>query len=129
MKQPLASVLLGAAILVILSGCGRTATPESIAKDKLAQFNELATVLENAKSIDDVKPKIDAILAKFSDLEKQAEALKIPEAKQKEMQASLKAEMTKTAGRMMAAMMKLAVSDPKGIEKLHDSMQKFAIGK
>lgn len=130
MKSFLTSSLARVALLVTLSGCsGGTATPESLAKDSVARVNELATLLENAKSIDDVKPKIDAVMAKLSDLTKQAEALKIPEEKRRQVQESIKPQMDEAGGRMMKAMLKLAVLDPKGMERLSDAMQKFAIEK
>jgi hypothetical protein len=125
MKQTSVSLLLGVAFAVSLSGCGG-ATPESLAKESTGQMNELATVLENAKSVDEAKPKLDPIVAKLSDLKKRYDALKLSEERKKEIDATVKPDMEKAASRLMTAMMKLATTDPQGMPKLGEMMQKIA---
>lgn len=128
MKQTSVSLLLSVAFAVSLSGCGG-ATPESLAKESTAQVNELATVLENAKSVDEAKPKLDAIVAKFSDLKKRLDALKLSKEREKEIEATAKPDMEKALSRLMTAMMKVAATDPLGMPKLTEIMQKIGANK
>jgi len=128
MNQTSVTLLLSVVFAVSLSGCGG-ATPESLAKESTAQMNELATVLENAKSVDEAKPKIEAIVAKFTDLKKRVDALKLSEERKKEIEATVKPDMEKAVSRLMTAMMKITATDPLGMPKLGEIMQKIAATK
>jgi hypothetical protein len=125
MKHFLATSLFGFALALMVAGCSGN-SPESIAKELVANMNEFATVLENAKSVDEAKPKIDVIVARMSDLKKRFDAMKMSEAEKAKFDVSMKAEGEKAASRLSAATVKLATTDPLGMMKLGEIMKNVA---
>jgi len=82
---------------------------EDVATDSLKAMNDLADALEKVTdkaSAEKVKPEIEAIVKRAKDAKERGD--KLPEAKQKELQAKHLDAMQKAARRMFGAMTKLA---------------------
>ena len=116
---------LSVGLLCLASGCGGD-SPESVGKASISMMNELAGVMESAKTFEEAKPKLEATVKKMNDLKKRMDDLKLSDAQKKTLETGpLKTDGEKAAGRMMKAMMELAAKDPLGAATMGEIMSKM----
>jgi hypothetical protein len=110
---------VGFAFLVLLAGCGGGTSHESVLREQIGAMDEIATVLENSKTADEAKPKLEKAASRLKDIKKRADALPKPSDTEKaNLEKKLKPEMEKTVQRFIGAMMQFSQRDPTGMEKL-----------
>jgi hypothetical protein len=115
MKKQLVTALFLVSLLC-LNGCGGAGsskdggksggdkpTAEGLAKDSIAAMNDLAAAMDK-KDLEATK----AAIKRMKDIEKQLKDMKVPDDEKKKLQEKYDKEMKEAAGKMMAAMIKVA---------------------
>jgi hypothetical protein len=120
---------IGLVLMAFLVGCGGGGSHESIARESVGVIDEMATALENSKTADEAKPKLEKSAAKFKDLKKRMDALpKLSKTEEENMQKKLQPEMDKAGKKLASAMMQFAQRDPAGFQQIQGVLQESMSG-
>jgi hypothetical protein len=110
---------IGLMFLVLLAGCGGGGSHESLMRETVGVMDEMSTILENSKTADEAKPKLEKSAAKFKDVKKRADALpKLSKTEEENLTKKLQPELERAMKKYMSAAMQFAQRDPAGMQKL-----------
>ena len=100
--------------LVLFSGCNKT-TPDSIAKDMIAKFNEMTATLKGATdeaSAKTASEKLKSLTADMKKLKNDGDALHVSKEEEKRVMDAYKKEL-ETAGEALGNQASRILTDPK----------------
>ncbi len=107
--------LLAVSMVAFMAGCKRTA--DDVVDDTIGALNDLTEVLKDVKdkaSAEAAKPKIEKIVARAKDLQKEGEAMEKEMSKEENeaLEKEYKPQVEKAVAAMQAEMMRIGQAAP-----------------
>ena len=124
MRRECVLLPLGAVMLWLVGCGGGAAKGDALITEMLGTMDEMSATLEKAASAKEVKPKLEALVTKFKDIEKRSKEIKVTKADDDALKAKFAPQLQKATERFMGATLAIAAKDPAGMKDLQAVLEK-----